>query len=364
MPTSSPLVLIAAGGTGGHIFPGIAVGRELRARHADTRVEFVGSSLGSGLETRLVPKADFVLHLLPVRPLNVASILARVRGWLALPWSIVRAGILLKRLSPQAVLGIGGYASGPVMFAARLLGIPTVLLEPNTIPGLTNRLLRPLVTHAACAFEVTMSFFGSRARLTGNPVRAEFASLPRTPKHGNGGPLRLLTFGGSQGSKVLSEALVAALRDLPPATELDIVHQTGGPLHASIQEAYARAARPARVVPFIDDMAREFAEADLLLCRAGATTLAEVAVAGKAAILVPLKTSADDHQKRNAQALYDQGAAIMIEEKDLGTLGSQVTSLVRDPQRLLALSAKVATLGRADAARNVADLIAPYLKAA
>lgn len=361
MPTENPRVLIAAGGTGGHVFPGVAVGHELLRRHPSSSVEFVGSTFGSGLERRLVPREGFPLHLLPVRPLNLASWIARARGWLALPWAIVRSAALLRRLSPRAVLGIGGYASGPVMFAASLLSIPTVLLEPNTIPGFTNRVLRGFVTKAACAFESTLAFFGDRAVLTGNPVRAAFRDLPlrETPS-----PVRLLAFGGSQGSRVLSDALVRALPDLPPATELSIVHQTGPESHERISRAYETARREATIVPFIDDMPRAFADADLLLCRAGATTLAEIGVAGKAAVLVPLASSADDHQRKNAAALQTLGAAVMLEEPSLESLGRVVTDLVRDQARLESLRANVKKLGRADAAERVADLLSPYLKAA
>jgi UDP-N-acetylglucosamine--N-acetylmuramyl-(pentapeptide) pyrophosphoryl-undecaprenol N-acetylglucosamine transferase len=358
MPTDHSLVLIAAGGTGGHIFPGIAVGDELRARHPGLRVEFVGSLFGSGLETRIVPRSGFVLHLLPVRPLNVASLAAKLRGWVALPWGMVRAFALLRSTGPRAVLGIGGYASGPVMFAANRLGVPTVLLEPNAIPGFTNRLLRPFVTFAACAFETTMAFFGDRARLTGNPVRRGFVGV--TPLRREG-PVRLLCFGGSQGSRVLSDALVAALGDIPPDAELEIVHQTGPEAHSRVEAAYRALRRPARVVPFIDDMPRAFAEADIILCRAGATSLAELAVAGKAAILVPLRASADDHQRKNAETLAALNAAVMIEEKDLGSLAQALLDLTRRRDRIEALAANIRGLGKGDAAGRVADLLSPFL---
>ena len=357
----NPLILIAAGGTGGHIFPGLAVAEEIAARKPQARVEFVGSTAPLGLERRIVPKAGLRLHLLPVLPLNTPNLMAKLKGALLLPWGLLRAFALLVRTRPNAVLGIGGYASGPLVLIASLLRIPTIVLEPNAIPGFTNRVLRPFVRHAACAFETTLPLFRGKGVLTGNPVRSSFRVIDGSA---HTSPLQLLCFGGSQGSRILSEGLVGALSTLPGEKVLSIVHQTGPAQLASIQEAYRRAGRQAVVVPFIDDMASAFANADVVLCRAGATTLAELTVAGKAAILVPLRSAADDHQTWNAKALAAAGAAVLLPESDLERLGTVVSELVANPERIKALESGARALGKPDAAARVTDLLTPWLQAA
>jgi UDP-N-acetylglucosamine--N-acetylmuramyl-(pentapeptide) pyrophosphoryl-undecaprenol N-acetylglucosamine transferase len=357
----NPLILIAAGGTGGHIFPGLAIAEEMASRANRVRVEFVGSTAPLNLEGRIVPKAGLKLHLLPVLPLNTSSWSARLRGMALLPLGIFKALALLLRTRPGVVLGIGGYASGPLVLVASLLRIPTMLLEPNAIPGLTNRMLRPFVRQAACAFESTLPHFGEKGVLTGNPVRSSFRSL--APK-AHTPPLQLLCFGGSQGSRVLSDALVKAIPDLPGEESLSIVHQTGPAQFDRIQESYRAAGRRARVTPFIDNMGEAFASADLILCRAGATTLAELTVAGKAAILVPLRSAAEDHQTWNAKALVARGAALMLPEPDLGTLGAVVSGLVADPERVRSIEREALALGRPDAAARVADLLVPWVESA
>jgi UDP-N-acetylglucosamine--N-acetylmuramyl-(pentapeptide) pyrophosphoryl-undecaprenol N-acetylglucosamine transferase len=355
------LLLIAAGGTGGHIFPGLAVAEEMMGRAPGIRVEFVGSTAPLGLERKIVPKAGLKLHLLPVLPLNTPALMARLRGVALLPWGLGKALLLLLKSRPAAVLGIGGYASGPLVLMASLLRIPTLLLEPNAIPGFTNRRLIPFVRKAACAFETTLPKLGGKGVVTGNPVRSSFKALSHR-EHTE--PLRLLCFGGSQGSRILSNALLKAIPSLPDERALSIVHQTGPAQHEEIEAAYRKAGRTARVVPFIDNMWEAFAEADLVLCRAGATTLAELTVAGKAAILVPLRSAADDHQTWNAKALEDAGAAVMVRESDLQTLGEVVRALVEEPLRLRSLETRARALGKPDAAARVADLLEPWLKAA
>ncbi len=346
--------LIAAGGTGGHLFPGIAVADELRRRDPGVRVVFVGTP--RGLETRLVPRAGYPLVLLPILPLKGQGLLGTLRGLLALPPALVRAAALVRRERPKAVLGIGGYAGGPVALAAALLGVPVVILEPNARPGFTNRALRPFAAQAACAYEETRAWFGPKGVITGNPVRGGFASLP-TKAHA--APLTMLAFGGSQGSRVLNEALVAALPLLPAAERLRIVHQTGPAMRESVAEAYAKAGREAEVVAFLDDMEARFAEADFVVSRSGATTCAELGAAGKAAVLVPFARAADDHQRSNAAAMQRAGAALMLEEKDLSgaSLAAAITSLVEAPERIEAMEQRARALGRPDAAARVAELL-------
>jgi UDP-N-acetylglucosamine--N-acetylmuramyl-(pentapeptide) pyrophosphoryl-undecaprenol N-acetylglucosamine transferase len=347
-------ILIAAGGTGGHLFPGIAVADELRRRDGARRLVFVGTP--RGLESRLVPRAGYELVLLPILPLNRVGLLGTVKGLLALPWAMLRALALVRRLRPKAVLGVGGYAGGPVVLVSALLRVPTVILEPNAHPGFTNRVLRPFVRRAACSYQATARLFGSKGVVTGNPVRGGFASVP--PKE-HRIPFTLLVFGGSQGSRVLNQAMVAALPHLPGPDRLRIVHQTGEAMNDEVTGAYRAAAREAEVLPFLDDMEARFAAADLVLCRSGATTCAELTVAGKAAVLVPFAKAADDHQTSNARALQEAGAARMIEERELSgeAIGGVVDGLLADTARLSAMEQAARRIGRADAAARVADLL-------
>jgi UDP-N-acetylglucosamine--N-acetylmuramyl-(pentapeptide) pyrophosphoryl-undecaprenol N-acetylglucosamine transferase len=345
---------IAAGGTGGHLFPGLAVADALRARDPLVQVVFVGTP--RGLEGRLVPAAGYPLELLPILPLNAVGWTRALRGLLALPRAFLHALRLLRRLRPEAVLGVGGYAGGPIVLLAALLGVRTVILEPNARPGFTNRTLLPFVRRAACAYEETRLLFGSKGVLTGNPVRAAFARIER-PEHRP--PLRLLAFGGSQGSRRLNRALVDALPLLPGAQELRIVHQTGEAERAEIAAAYAARVREAEVLAFLDDMPTRFAAADLVLSRSGATTCAELAAAGRASVLVPFARAADDHQRVNARAMEAAGASRMIEEKDLS--GPVLARVLREhleaPERILAMERAARGLARPDAAARVADLL-------
>jgi cell division protein FtsW len=260
----APTILIAAGGTGGHLFPGIAVADELVRRDAATRVVFAGTP--KGLESRLVPRAGYALELLPILPLNGVGIVRMLKGLAALPWGLVRSAALVRRLRPAAVLGIGGYAGGPVTLLAALLGVRAVILEPNAKPGFTNRVLKPFARAAACAYEEARGAFGAKGVLTGTPVRGGFAALnPREHRE----PLTLLAFGGSQGSRVLNRALVEALPRLPGNDRLLIVHQTGPAMRDEVEAAYRAAGREAEVPSFLDDMERRFGEADLAVPKRG-----------------------------------------------------------------------------------------------
>jgi UDP-N-acetylglucosamine--N-acetylmuramyl-(pentapeptide) pyrophosphoryl-undecaprenol N-acetylglucosamine transferase len=349
-------ILIAAGGTGGHLFPGVAVADELKRRDPQTRVIFVGTP--KGLESRLVPKAGYELELLPILPLNGVGVVRMLKGVAALPWAMAKAVALVGRLKPRAVLGVGGYAGGPTVLAAAALGVNTVILEPNAKPGFTNRVLKPFVRAAACSYEEARREFGAKGVVTGNPVRGGFAALARKT---HALPHTLLVFGGSQGSRIINHAVVAALPRLPGPERLAIVHQTGVAMRQEIADAYAKAGRPAEVVEFLDDMERRFAAADLVVSRSGATTCAELTAAGKAAVLIPFALAADDHQKSNAVALQAAGAARMIEEKDLTgeRLAAAVTEILGDPARLQSMEDASRAVARPDAAARVADLLVP-----
>ena len=354
MPTKPTTILVAAGGTGGHLVPGVAVADELRKRDPSTRVIFVGTP--KGLESRLVPRAGYELELLPILPLNGVGPVRMLKGIAALPWAMWKAVALVRRYAPRAVLGVGGYAGGPVVLAAAGLGINTVILEPNAKPGFTNRVLRPFARKAACSYEEARREFGDKGIVTGNPVRGGFATLPRKA---HAVPHTLLVFGGSQGSRIINNAVVAALPRLPAADRLRIVHQTGVSMREEIAAAYAAAGREGEVVEFLDDMEKRFAEADLVVSRSGATTCAELTAAGKASVLIPFALAADDHQKSNAVALEKAGAARMVEERDLtgDRLAEAITSILGDPGRLQAMEDAARAVARPDAAARVADLL-------
>ena len=346
--------LIAAGGTGGHLYPGIAVADELRRRDESVRVVFAGTP--RGLESRIVPRAGYLLELLPILPLNGVGLLRALAGLLVLPYGLLRSALLLLRLRPAAVLGVGGYAGGPVTLVAALLGVRTVILEPNAKPGFTNRVLRPFVHAAACAWEDACAFYGAKGVLTGNPVRGGFAGLP---KKAAGPVASLLVFGGSQGSRVLNEAMVEALPHLPGADRLRLVHQTGPAMREGVAAAYARIGRKAEVEAYLDDMERRFAEADLVVSRSGATSCAELQAAGRAAVLVPFARAADDHQRTNARAMQGRGAAVVVEEKELSgeSLARAIRTLLEDAVRLEKTGAAALAMSRPDAASRVADLL-------
>ena len=348
-------ILIAAGGTGGHLFPGIAVADEVRRRDAGARIVFVGTH--RGLEGRLVPRAGYPLERLPILPLNAVGFARALRGVCALPWALVRAARLVVRLRPSAVLGVGGYAGGPVVLVAALLGVPTLVLEPNARPGFTNRVLRPFVRRAACAYEETLDYYGAKGVLTGNPVRGGFASLPRKVRTT---PMTLLAFGGSQGSRILNETMTAALPHLKPERgNIRLFHQTGKADFDKVKEGYVQNGFPeAEVAPFFFDMAGYFEKSDLVVSRAGATTIAELIVAQKAAVLVPFALASEDHQVKNAAELERVDGAEVILEKDLTPrlLAERILFYLKNPERISAMERNLAVLKTEDPAGRIAAL--------
>jgi UDP-N-acetylglucosamine--N-acetylmuramyl-(pentapeptide) pyrophosphoryl-undecaprenol N-acetylglucosamine transferase len=350
-------VLIAGGGTGGHIIPALAVARELVARHA-AEVLFVGTA--RGMEIRLVPEAGFRLRLVDVGPLNKVSLVTRLRTVMGLPGSVVACRRLIREFKPSVVFGVGGYASGPAMAAALQLKVPTMAFEPNAIPGLANRLVGKRVQAAAVNFSSAAAWFRN-AEVTGIPVRPEFFTL----KPPTGTALHLLVFGGSQGARLFNNTLpliVPALLDAVPS--LTILHQSGVRHGEKTQAAYAATgADPARwqVRPFFDNMPARFALANLIMARSGASTVAELAAAGKPALLVPFAAAADDHQKRNAEEMVNAGAAVMLHEWDLqvpGRLLYALTELLKSPQRLASMAAAARTQAHPGAVERIADRLA------
>ena len=356
MPLS---VLIAGGGTGGHLYPGIAVARELVTRVADARVTFVGTA--AGLEARVIPREGLVLDTIRSAGLKGKSIGPLIRGVGLLPLSAADAWRVISRRTPAVVIGVGGYSSGPTMLLASVRGIPTMLLEQNAVPGLTNRLLAPVVDAAAVTYEESVRFFGAKAFVSGNPVRPEF--FEDEALHGQGvqppGAAQVLVFGGSQGAHAINMAMVEAAPRLAAAARVAITHQTGERDLEMVRDGYRRAGLEARVEPFLFAMDREMKAADVIVCRAGATTLAELAASGKTAILVPLPTATDDHQRRNALALVRRGAALMMEQRELSgdRLAAEIESLARDSARRNQIGAAARRLARPDAASAIVDRV-------
>ena len=343
-------VIVAGGGTGGHLFPGLAVADAL-GRRRPARVVFVGSS--RGIETRVVAKRGYPLRTLPVRALRGQGLLGLANSTLRLPASLISAWRLLAEIRPDLLIGVGGYASGPVVVAGRTRRIPTVLLEQNAHPGLTNRILAHFADRICVAFpESTKYFPQSRTVQTGNPVRppAEQAAARREG-------FSVLIFGGSAGAHRLNEIGVEAMSRLE-RNGLRIVHQTGDGDFETVRDRYRERGIEADVRPFIDDMAAAYASADIVVCRAGATTLAELTALGKPALLVPYPYAADDHQRKNAESLVTRGAAMMILDRELSAvnLSQAVTELRAEPERLAAMARAARALGRPDAAERVVDV--------
>ncbi|MGE3497971.1 MAG: undecaprenyldiphospho-muramoylpentapeptide beta-N-acetylglucosaminyltransferase [Candidatus Binatia bacterium] len=343
-------MVVAGGGTGGHLFPGLAVAEAVAG--ADARaVLFIGSAFG--IEARVVPQTRFAFQPIPIRGL-------RGRGWrgafelaLQLPSALVRAWRLLGEFRADVVLGVGGYASFPVVLAAWLRRVPAVLLEQNAHPGLANRVLGRLARRVCTTFAAANAYFPrDRVVVTGNPVRM-FAAPPPVPHNG----FTLLAFGGSQGARRLNTALVDAAPHLRAAiSDLRVIHQTGAADRDAIAAAYARLGIAAEVVPFIDDMGGAYHRADLVLCRAGATTLAELMALGKPAILVPYPFAADDHQRANAAVVAEHGAGLMVLDRECTgeRLAAEITALASDRARLQQMSAAARGLAVPDAAARVA----------
>ncbi len=351
-------VLIAAGGTGGHIYPGIAVAREILRRDPESKVRFVGTA--RGLEKKLVPQAGFELSIIDSTGLKNVGAVARARGLMVLPKSLLEARKVIRQFRPDVVIGAGGYVSGPVLLVASLIGLPTLVMESNALPGWTNRVLARFVDQAAVSFEAALPHFRGRAVVTGNPVRREFFEIPaRKPEASH---FALLVFGGSQGARAINESMIAALPVLESLrSKLRVTHQTGEADYDKVREGYREAgwSEEANVTKYIDNMVAAFAGVDLVICRAGATTTAELIAAGKPSVMIPFPFAADDHQRKNAEALEAAGAARMILQRDLSgeRLAHEIARLVNEPEKVVDMAAASRRLAKGDAAAAVVDMI-------
>src|SRR6202451_2865237 len=349
--------ILAGGGTGGHVIPALAIANHLKKSYG-AEVLFIGTA--RGIENRLVPAAGYELKLVRVGALKNVSLMTRAKTAFDLPRAVWDAGRMLNEFAPDVVIGVGGYASGPAMLAAVMKHIPTLAFEPNVVPGFANRLVARFVSAAAVHFEETAKYF-RRAEVTGVPVRQAFFEIP--PKQG--GISTLLVFGGSQGAHAINEAMIRCLSELQrQAPGIRIIHQTGereyGEALAAYQSLVSTAGESAEVFKFIEDMPAAFARADLLVCRSGASTVAEITAAGKPAIFVPFPRAADDHQRVNAEALAQSGAAVVVEESKLEGvwLAETIAALLGDRSRLVRMSEAARELAHPNAAQDIAAIAA------
>jgi UDP-N-acetylglucosamine--N-acetylmuramyl-(pentapeptide) pyrophosphoryl-undecaprenol N-acetylglucosamine transferase len=345
--------ILAGGGTGGHVIPALAIANELKKSY-NAECLFIGTA--RGIENRLVPAAGFPLQLVRVGALKNVSLMTRFKTAFDLPRALWDASRMLNEFAPDVVIGVGGYASGPAMLSAVIKHIPTLAFEPNVVPGFANRIVAKFVSGAAVHFEETARFF-RHAEVTGVPVRQAFFEIPA--KHG--GTPTLLVFGGSQGAHAINAAMFRCLPVLQrEAPGIRIIHQTGERDYNDALVAYQPMGESAQVFKFIEDMPGAFASADLVVCRSGASTVAEIAAAGKPAVFVPFPRAADDHQRVNAEALAKHGAAVVVEESKLEGvwLAETIAALLQDAQRLREMSDAAHSLAHPNAARDIAAMAA------
>jgi UDP-N-acetylglucosamine--N-acetylmuramyl-(pentapeptide) pyrophosphoryl-undecaprenol N-acetylglucosamine transferase len=350
-------VLIAGGGTGGHVYPGIALAEEVVTRDRRNEVLFVGTE--RGIEARAVPQAGYPLELIQVQGLKGKGLLKLLMALWALPMAFLASLRILRRWRPDVVVGVGGYASGPVVLTAWLLGIPTAVQEQNALPGFTNKVLGKVVKRVFTSFDEARGFFPpEKVHLTGNPIRRKLMDnyLRNRVAHDR---FSVLVFGGSLGAKGINQRMLEALEHLSDIKDqLHFVHQTGKADVEAVRAGYQARGFSADVVEFIEDMSLAYARAELVVCRAGATTLSELTVCKKASILIPFPFAADNHQEVNARALVSAGAALMFRESELTGRGlaEQIRALKNDPARLRQMEKKAGLLGRPEAAKELADV--------
>ena len=349
-------IVIAGGGTGGHLFPGIAVAEEFLKRDPQSSVLFIGTK--KGIEHRLLEQLGYTLSEIDVEGLKGRGLAALMKGLWAIPNSMWQSGRILADFQPDVVIGVGGYASGPAVMAACLMGIPTAIAEQNALAGNTNRILGKFVHKVFLTYEQSKKPFAlQKVQVTGNPVRAAFAaglSENRRDKQGR----QILIFGGSHGATAINKTVVAMLPLMQKMRDnVRVVHQTGERDLAMARQAYEQYGIEADVRPFIVDMVSAYAASELIICRSGATSLAEITVAEKASILIPFPWAANDHQTLNAQAMVEAGAAAMIRESELTAekLFSLAESLLGDEQKLRDMEVKSKKLSRPDAAAKIVD---------
>jgi UDP-N-acetylglucosamine--N-acetylmuramyl-(pentapeptide) pyrophosphoryl-undecaprenol N-acetylglucosamine transferase len=349
-------LLIAGGGTGGHLFPGVAIAEELRAREPDAPIKFVGTR--RGIEARVLPDLGWDLEFIEVSGLKTVGTAGAIKGLFRLPRALWQARRIVRQFAPDAVIGVGGYASGPVVLAARLRGIPTAICEQNSIPGLTNKLLGRLVRAVFLSFDESRRFFKpAKIVMSGNPVRHDLVQKLLSAASEPRGTVHVLVVGGSQGAVAVNELASQALCTLARGTKLAITHQTGEKDLEPTTARYREAGVAAECRAFIKDMAAAYQGADLIIGRAGATTVAELAIAGKPAVFIPYPFAADNHQELNAREMADKGAALMFRQSELTAdkLADALRPLLVDASRRADMGAAMKSLAKPGAAAAVID---------
>ena len=352
-------IVVAGGGTGGHLYPGIAIAQEIAARRRGVEIVFAGA--GTSLERTILAPHGY--RLIAIRSGGVVgkSLAGRMRGIGRAMAGFAQSIRTLMRDRPRVVIGVGGYASGPMVMAAVMLRVPSLIHEQNYYPGLTNRILAPWVRRVAVSFEETRRYFGGRGELTGNPIRAAFRGVKRKVR---GDTFNVLIFGGSQGAKAINSTVVDALPYLQEQrTALRFLHGTGSRDHERVAAAYVASGFEAQVLPYITDILRAYEWADLVVARAGASSVSEIAVCGKASILVPLPASAHDHQRYNARTFAESRASLVIEESSLTgqALAQALLQLRADPERVSVMERSALLLARPDAAARIVDMVEEML---
>jgi UDP-N-acetylglucosamine--N-acetylmuramyl-(pentapeptide) pyrophosphoryl-undecaprenol N-acetylglucosamine transferase len=355
----SETIVVAGGGTGGHLYPGISIAQEIEARRPGVEIVFAGA--GTSLERTIL--APHAYRLIAIRSGGVVgkSLAGRVRGIGRAMAGFAQSIRMLMTTRPTVVIGVGGYASGPMVLAAVMLRVPSLIHEQNYYPGLTNRLLAPWVRRVAVSFDETRRYFGGRGRVTGNPVRAAFRGTKRKER---GDTFNVLIFGGSQGAKGINRAVVDALPRLREHRDhLRFLHGTGAADRDRVEDAYRSCGLEAQVLPYITDILRAYEWADVVVARAGASSVSEIAVCGKASILVPLPTAAHDHQRYNARRFADGGASLVMEEPALTgpALAAALLGLRANPERVSAMERAALLLARPDAAARIVDMVEEML---
>ena len=368
-------ILIAGGGTGGHLFPAVAIAQEFKMKDNSARILFVGTE--KGIESRVVPREGFEIRFISAEGLKGRGILKKVKSVCKIPIGIMQSIKILKDYKPDIVIGVGGYASGPIGIASVLLGYPLVIQEQNLFPGVTNKILGRFAGLIFTSFEETEKFFNKeKVHLTGNPIRKGIAESESEDKEfelkfhakvSNLKPLKftLLIFGGSQGAHSINKAMVDGLEYLAKFKDsIFVIHQTGVTDLEFVKKSYEKIGFESEVVPFINNMADSYKKADLIICRAGATTISEITACGKAAVLIPFPFAANNHQEMNALVLKENGAAEMIIEKDLNgeMLANKILFLMQSRTRLLEMERESKKMGKPDAAKEIVKYCYEYLE--
>ena len=352
-------ILICGGGTGGHIYPAIAMANEYRRRQPEARVVFIGTKYG--LETKLVPKAGYPIEFVSIGGIKGKNVVQTIKNLARIPLAFVQAWKILSAYRPTAVVGVGGYASGPVVLVASVRGIPTMVHEQNAYPGLTNRLLARFVTTVAVAFPEALEHLGKKGDVTGNPIRTEFFEAPPAASNIPMRKRRLLVFGGSQGSRILNDAMTGALLFLAHMRDrIEIVHQTGPKELERVLALYRTSGfTDARVVAFLDPMAAEMAAADLVVSRSGAMTVGELAATGRPSILVPFALATNNHQEMNARVLERNGAAVVIVERELTPerLAASISAILGDQRKVETMANAAKSLASPESTGRIIDLL-------